>query len=265
MPTAKDILDLLLKKHEKDFCIPECKTDSTFFSKRLLILDLWVMTKSWKNNHIYGYEIKVSRSDFLRDNKWREYLKFCTDFYFVCPKNVILPEEVPQDVGLLFTSINCKKLFTKKMAVTRDVTIPENLYKYILMWRAKSVSLQESLSSKEYWKEWLKEKKIDHNFGRMISSTIKKEINDNIERVKEENYKLKIENSNLSDIKNLMIQIGINSDKLSYKYNNILYEFKNKLQKIDDESGLGDFKQYLKQSITNLQNVIKLIDNNNIL
>ncbi|WP_208112793.1 MmcB family DNA repair protein [Aureibacillus halotolerans] len=44
------------------------------------------------------YEIKVSRSDFLRDDKWPAYKNQCHRFFFVCPKDLIKPEELPDEV-----------------------------------------------------------------------------------------------------------------------------------------------------------------------
>ncbi|KKN71721.1 hypothetical protein LCGC14_0417870 [marine sediment metagenome] len=48
-----------------------------------------------------GYEIKVTRSDFLQDKKWQNYLKFCTWFSFVAPKGVIKLDELPDNIGLV--------------------------------------------------------------------------------------------------------------------------------------------------------------------
>jgi len=53
------------------------------------------------NRETMGYEIKMSRQDFLQDKKWKKYLQFCTRFYFVAPKGIIKPEELPENIGLL--------------------------------------------------------------------------------------------------------------------------------------------------------------------
>ena len=47
------------------------------------------------------FEIKSCRSDFTSDNKWQKYLPYCTHFAFVAPKGVILPEELPEEIGLV--------------------------------------------------------------------------------------------------------------------------------------------------------------------
>lgn len=67
-----------------------------------------------------GFEFKVSRSDFLADQKirpkkfywgqeagggeakWRAYIKYCNLFFFVCPEGLIKPEEVEAPAGLIW-------------------------------------------------------------------------------------------------------------------------------------------------------------------
>ncbi len=53
------------------------------------------------NRETRGYEIKISRADFLSDKKWESYLKYCTWFYFVAPEGIIKKEELPEKVGLM--------------------------------------------------------------------------------------------------------------------------------------------------------------------
>lgn len=55
-------------------------------------------SKRW----IRGFEIKVTRSDFLRDEKWYEYTQFCSSLSIVCPEGLIMKEEVPRPFGLLY-------------------------------------------------------------------------------------------------------------------------------------------------------------------
>jgi hypothetical protein len=52
-----------------------------------------------------AYEIKVSRSDYLRElkspRKRAPALRYSTEFYFAVPKGLVKPEEVPPDCGLI--------------------------------------------------------------------------------------------------------------------------------------------------------------------
>ena len=65
---ARDIVDLLSTKHSKDLFIPECKDGPTWGASHLR-LDAWALTRSWASPCSYGYEIKVSRSDWMQDDK----------------------------------------------------------------------------------------------------------------------------------------------------------------------------------------------------
>ena len=47
------------------------------------------------------YEVKSSRGDFLRDDKWERYLDFCTHFAFVAPAGAIFRWELPSAIGLI--------------------------------------------------------------------------------------------------------------------------------------------------------------------
>lgn len=52
-----------------------------------------------------GFEFKTSRADFLRDKnseKWKNYLKYCNTFTWVCPEGLIKKEEVESPAGLLW-------------------------------------------------------------------------------------------------------------------------------------------------------------------
>lgn len=60
-----------------------------------LIVDI---RKRW----IRGFEVKVNRGDFLRDDKWMLYSEFCSSLSVVCPENIVMPEEIKKPYGLLW-------------------------------------------------------------------------------------------------------------------------------------------------------------------
>ncbi len=114
----------------------QCKIGPSFGAPGLLILDAWVLPRSWVKP-ILGYEIKVSRSDFLQDKKWRGYLDWCHKFAFVVPWGMVKKEEVPEEAGLMWTTQNGRGLRWVKHAPNRRVEIPSEIFHYVLMWRAK--------------------------------------------------------------------------------------------------------------------------------
>lgn len=216
MHGSDKILNLLLQKHSKDLCVPECKTGSSWLMPTFQKLDLWVMKKSWTKPWTTGYEIKVSRSDFLKDSKWPGYLAYCSDFYLVAPPGIIQPQELPADVGLLITSKNVTRLYTKRKAVHRDVEIPESIFRYVLMWRTKVIRDQEiygssGLSAKGYWQAWLAEKDERKELGHNVSRKIGQLVKERIDKVKSENSRLRDENKNLTRVKDTLKALGLDT------------------------------------------------------
>lgn len=51
---------------------------------------------------IRGFEIKLSRADFLRDEKWQSYSQFTSSLSIVCPEGLIQAEEIVKPFGLLW-------------------------------------------------------------------------------------------------------------------------------------------------------------------
>lgn len=51
---------------------------------------------------IKGFEIKLTRKDFKRDDKWHLYTQFCSTLSIVCPEGLIQPEEIKEPFGLLW-------------------------------------------------------------------------------------------------------------------------------------------------------------------
>jgi len=96
-----DIEDVLLKAHKKDLCFVDLRLSSGFeLESRVDFLSLNVMPST--GNRCTAYEIKVSRSDFRRDNhrKQRGARLYSDHFWYIAPKGVIPHEEVPDWAGL---------------------------------------------------------------------------------------------------------------------------------------------------------------------
>lgn len=199
--TAKDIEDLLAARHHKDVFVPQCKNGPTQYATGLQLMDAWAMRRSWTNACAFAYEIKVARSDFLADNKWRGYLAFCNQFFFVCPPGVIEPNELPAEAGLLIVSKNGKRLFAKKKAPFRAQDIPQELYQYLLMARTTvECPVFRSEWGKEDWADWLKERSIDARVGAQISRALGERIHGEVVAAQETNAQLQREVKGLKEI-----------------------------------------------------------------
>jgi len=91
-------------------------------------MDAWAMNTYPMNKHLkLAFEIKVSRSDFMRELKQpqkREFaMKVSNQFYFVAPEGVISPEDLPEGCGLL-TLNGSEELKEKVKAPRRDAKEP---------------------------------------------------------------------------------------------------------------------------------------------
>ncbi|MCK5020773.1 MAG: MmcB family DNA repair protein [Candidatus Peribacteraceae bacterium] len=211
--TANMIIKLLAHKHNEDIFVSECKDGPTVYGSSLR-LDGWAMKKSWASPSFIGYEIKVSRGDFLQDEKWTDYLDYCTQFYFVAPKGVVDIEELPSGIGLIQVASTGTRLFTKRKAAPRQIDMEklDGIFRYILMNRCKIVDSQFNLiprkSDKEYWQQWLENKKLDSTFGLHVSKAIRKAVDEQIDKTQNENDKLKVQIEIYRDLHEKLVECG---------------------------------------------------------
>lgn len=196
------IIELLEAKHAKDVFVGECKTGRTWGGAPLR-LDAWAMTRSWVRLKMTGYEIKESRGDFLRDEKWHGYRQYCHELSFVCPHGLIKPDELPADIGLLYASKTKTRLFTKKKAARREIEIPVDVLLYVLMSRATIVPQYQidAEARRDYWRRWMERKRVDQEFGHMVGKGIQQRVREEIEAVQRENGRLKRENDRFGQLR----------------------------------------------------------------
>lgn len=187
------ILALLRDKHSKEVFVSECKDGPSQLGSHNR-MDAWVMARSWAHPAVTAYEIKVSRADFLGDQKWHKYLDFCNYFYFAAPPGIIAPNELPPEVGLYVTSTNAARLFCKKKATLREVAIPENVFRYILMCRAKIGSERGPEDTRttayEFWKAWLEGKRDCRDMGHRVSRAIREAVSKKVIEVELKQFAL---------------------------------------------------------------------------
>jgi hypothetical protein len=237
---AQQIEKLLAQKHAEDVFVPECKNGPSNGGE-LLRLDAWAMKKSWSKPLTVGYEIKVSRSDFMKDEKWKFYLQYCNELYFVCPAKLILPEDLPPEIGLMYVSATGNRLFTKRKAAYRDVQIPENLFRYILMCRTK-VTRERTYSYEfdkiAYWRQWLEESRNKKDLGILVSrrvAEICRELTREMELAKRETQ-------GYQEIKDRIIELGFDpgrsvstwavQNRLAELIGEVPFNFKSSLKQI---------------------------------
>jgi len=181
---AADISRILQARHADAVCIPECKMGPS--GSR--VLDLWVMAKSWSPWRTIGYEIKVTRSDFLRDTKWPEYLDVCHELYFAAPPKVIDPGELQEGVGLMVIGAN--RGIIKRKAARREINERKllKLMSYVLMSRHRTVAdmwqAAGTTSVVDRWRQWLTEKEEKQTLGYEVRAAIASHVRAHCSKIK---------------------------------------------------------------------------------
>jgi len=204
---AETILGLLAKRHGKDVFVCECKNGPTWFGPHSR-LDAWAMKRSWAHPCTWGYEVKSSRGDFLKDDKWRAYMEYCNQFYFACPTGMIEVEELPQDVGLLWASKTGGRLYTKRKAAHREANIPEDFWRYIVMSRIQARD-SKSEHDRAYWTKWLEDRKLDREFGYRVGRGIRKRLEEEVRRVQEQQRNIEARMAGFGPLQELLAALGV--------------------------------------------------------
>ncbi len=158
MTTSTDIKKALALMHRDrgDYFVTECRDGPTGRGTR--ILDGVAIKKSWVNPCITGYEIKISRSDFLGDNKFYTYLPLVNILHIVCPSGMIKRDELPVEVGLIWYDPDTGKLRTKKKPPRREIEISTDMLMYIIFSKLDPDRIPFYSSQKEYIKDYLANK-----------------------------------------------------------------------------------------------------------
>lgn len=175
---ADQIKHALSKRHTDDFFAAEVKTGPTHINSELLIFDSLAVKKSWANPCVMGYEIKVSRSDFLGDQKWPGYLAYCNMFSFVCPKDMISLNEIPPTVGLIYYYPETGALRTVRKAKHRLVEIPPELYMYIIFSKIESDRHPFFSSNREYFEAYLESRADTRVLGYKVARKLRDELDE---------------------------------------------------------------------------------------
>lgn len=211
---SKFILNVLRQRHKRDLFLSEVKNGPTLLSNTLLRMDAWTMKMSWKQD-ITGYEIKVDRSDFVGDQKWHMYLNYCNKFYWVCPTGLIKASEIDERCGLIYVNDDGSYRVVKR-PLFRDVTLPPEIYRYILMWRVGSYE-EPPKSRQELISEYVDDKLTSTELANRFKSKLLNEVRDLKNQIRAIDKKLYgwkdiIESHSAGEIKTLIESGGNNVD-----------------------------------------------------
>lgn len=210
--TSNQIKEALAKKHgEREFFMTEVKNGPTGVGPgELLQFDAVAIYKSWTRPQIRGYEIKVSRSDFLRDIKYSRYLPYFHEFYFVVPAGMVQRQEVEENIGLMWYNPETGALTTKKKAVWRNIEIDALMLLYVIMYRLDSDRLPFHSTKADYWRDWLENRTSDRELGHQVGSKIVTRMNE-LQRENERYSHFKEEREDYGRIVTVMRKHGLST------------------------------------------------------
>ena len=198
------ILRQLQKRHlEKklpDAFFAEVKNGPTWTSNNLLKLDAVAIKKSWSSPLITGYEVKVSRGDFVRDEKWHGYLRYCHQFYFVCPVGLIKPEELPPEVGLIYYNAEKDCLNSKRKALHRQIEMSWEMLYYLAISRTDSDRHPFFSDKREYLEAWVQNKNDGLALGLTVGGKMAEQIGELQKQVKKLESSIKSKDIDLAKI-----------------------------------------------------------------
>lgn len=160
-----------------------------------------------------GYEIKSGRQDFLRDEKWRNYLPLCNELWFVAEvRDAIRPDELPQDVGLLRLAGE-SRLITVRKAVWREIPPPIDLLTYVLMCRTRIGLEHEDGDRLAHWRRLLEDKEERYVLGHALSKRIARIVKEQVDRLRRENDSLTERIKRVEDLEAELKKRGMNMDR----------------------------------------------------
>lgn len=175
--TSTAIKIALAEKHWRDFFLTEVKSGPTQLVQAgsLKILDGLAVRKSWTNPCFTGYEVKISRSDFLRDAKFYTYEELCNCLYIICPKGMIDRTELPESVGLMYYDPEKKTITTRKKAIFRKIEYSPEMLLYIIFSRLDSDRYPFFSDKQEYFEAYLAGKSDSRVLAHAIKTKLVKE------------------------------------------------------------------------------------------
>lgn len=125
LPLAREIADCLISTHRDHGWRAE--RESLFSPRRIDVLAIAPQGKQ-----VVAFEIKTSIADFRNELKNPEkrmaVMRNCTQFYFVTPFNLVRPEDIPDDCGLLWYSLHDVDLCFYPKKTIPGVSIPCQIY-----------------------------------------------------------------------------------------------------------------------------------------
>lgn len=183
------ILDAIQRgRHTNDLFYTHVKDGPTQERDRgeLRVIDGLALRKSWARPLVTGYEVKCTRTDWLRDDKWHDYRRFSHEFYLVAPKGVVETAELPEGVGLIHYYPASQSIRLVVKARHQNAALDPQLMFYILLTRAESDRHPMFSDRRSFLEAWVADKKERQTLGRLVASVLGAKLAALQERIREQ-------------------------------------------------------------------------------
>jgi hypothetical protein len=213
-PFSADALRAMLaKRHADDVFVPECK-DGPTQTRAHRRLDAWVLLKTWSPITTIGYEIKVDRADWRRDEKLHDYMPLCHLLYIVAPLEVVPMVEIPAGVGLMVPVGESGRLQVKRKAARREIALPAELMVYVLMCRTKITRDRETFEAEPHWRtkqlrDWVEGKEERRHLSYAVSAKIRQVFEQQESELSAERQR----NDDLARVRDRIAELGFDVTK----------------------------------------------------
>lgn len=185
--TSGQLLALLRRRHSGEVFVAECKAGPV--GSR--IMDGFALLPTWSPMTAIGYEVKVTRSDWLRDQKLHAYLPCCHQFYVVASKGIVQAGELPDGVGLMEPiGRGTGRRLVVRVKATRREADPQALSRvlaYALLWRVPTIdgthAVQHFERRESLWKAFVEGRAETRSIGRSVGPKMRAELKRMQERV----------------------------------------------------------------------------------
>lgn len=167
----EEILSRHYRTNGKWVFLTEVTTSSVY--NRYWRFDGVAIKKSYCPWEIRGFEVKRTRSDFVNDTKWPEYLKFCNRFFWVCPEGLIDKKEISVEAGLIWINEKKRVARTKKLPPYRQIELPGNLLLSLIINRCGSDEHPFYSTRREYLEDWVNEKRELKELGGRVGDRLR--------------------------------------------------------------------------------------------
>lgn len=207
------------------------------------IMDAVAIKKTWSPKTVICYEIKVSRQDFLSDQKHPVYMQNSNLFYFVTLQNIVKNGELPEGAGHMIYNPDTGKLRTVKKAPYRNSPINPDILLHIMFWKVERYfgyrTRAEILADYQAKKDL---KEIGFEISNKISNLeyqIKQHDNSYYKRLYDEIRKdwKELYGTEYVDLKNLPASKGLSFkdlDWIKYNANNVIKNANTILSKLEE-------------------------------